>query len=161
MSPSDKAEGWAKDLARKLREDLASAEEQARSANEELTRVGGPPGRATMAFVSVSIDRAYTAIESGLLRIARVIDGAVPAGEGWHKALLHQMTLPIQDGRAAVLSAASAAALDVLRRHRHWLRHAYAASFEWGRMKEAAQVLPGAVATARAELERFIAVLDG
>jgi len=161
MSPRDKAVNWARDLARKLREDLASAEDQARSANEELSKPGEVPGRAAMAFVSVCIDRAYTAIESGLLRIARVVDGVTPAGEGWHKALLHQMTLPIQDERVATLSASTAADLDVLRKHRHWLRHAYAASFEWRRMEDAVRALPRAISAARADLERFIDVLDG
>lgn len=161
MSPHDKAANWAKDLARKLREDLASAEDQARWVDEELSKSGEAPGRAAMAFVSVCIDRAHTAIESGLLRIARVVDGVTPAGDGWHKALLHQMTLPIQDGRPAALSSATAADLDVLRRHRHWLRHAYAASFEWGRMEDAVRALPRAMAGARADLERFIDLLDG
>ena len=57
------------------------------------------------------------------------------------------------------MSAGTAEALDVLRRHRHWLRHAYAAGFDRPRMEEAAHVLPAAVAGARGALDRILEVV--
>jgi hypothetical protein len=161
MSPEDKARGWVANLATKLRADLAAADEQAAVAEDELAAGGTPPGRASMALVSVCIDRAYSALEAGFVRIARVVDGALPSGDDWHKALLHQMTLPIAERRPAVLQPDTAAQLDLLLRHRHWLRHAYAAPFEWARMAEAARALRSAVVAARADLERLLAVAEG
>jgi hypothetical protein len=161
MSPPEKAGAWVADLALKLREDAGVAAEQASLASEELGRAASdPPPRAVMAFVSVCIERGYSALEAGFQRIARLLDENLPSGSDWHKALLHQMTLPIQDRRPPVLSAATALALDVLRRHRHWLRHAYAASFEWTHMKQAALAFPGAVESARLDLDRFVSFLE-
>jgi hypothetical protein len=159
MSPGEKTDRWIADLAAKLREDIAAAEEQERIVAEERARAEMPPGRATMALLSVCIDRAYTALEAGFARIARLVDENVPGGPEWHRALLHQMTLPIQDRRPAVLSRETAELLDRLRRHRHWLRHAYAASFEWTAMQEATIALAPAVSAARRDLEQFTAFL--
>lgn len=161
MSPSEKARLWLADLARKLAEDVAAAEQQAVTAAEALSRVGtGTPDLPTMALLSICIDRAYTAIESGLVRIARFIDENAPTGDDWHQALLQQMTLAIQDRRAEILSTGTAKAMDPLRRHRHWLRHAYAASFEWKRMEHAARSLTHAVAMAAVDLRRFLSNLE-
>jgi hypothetical protein len=160
MSPEDKARGWVAHLATKLRADLAAADEQAAVVDDELAAVGATPGRASMALVSVCIDRAYSALEGGFVRIARVLDGALPSGDDWHKALLHQMTLPITDRRPAVLQPETAAQLDLLLRHRHWLRHAYAAPFDWERMALAARALRPAVAAARTDVERLLSFAE-
>lgn len=163
MSPDEKGRAAASDLVERIRTDLAAAGDQVRASTELLDRLdkaGSDPDGPAMAFVSVAIDRAYTALEAAFLRIARELDGAVPVGEDWHASLLHQMTLPIQDRRAAVLSAGTAAKLDPLRRHRHWLRHAYAAGFSWPAMEGTARGLPEAVSGARADLERFVGVLE-
>jgi hypothetical protein len=113
-----------------------------------------------MALVSVAIDRAYTALEAAFARIARELDQAMPAGESWHAALLHQMTLAIQDRRPPLLTAAAAAQLDKLRAHRHWLRHAYAATFDWANMEDTARSFPDAMAVTKCELEGFLAFLE-
>lgn len=160
MSPADKATGWLADLAARLREDVSAAEWQAKLAGEELSRLSAEPGLPVMAFLSVCIDRAYTALETGFSRVARLVDENSPGGEDWHKALLHQMTLAIQDRRPAILAPETAAQLDRLRRHRHWLRHAYAAAFDWRRMEHAARALAPSIQAARADVERFVAYIE-
>jgi hypothetical protein len=160
MSPTEKGIAFMADLARRIRLNLQAAEEQARLVSEPLERADQPPDVARMALVSVAMDRAYTALEAAFARVARELDQAMPAGEGWHAALLHQMTLAIQDRRPPLLTAAAAAQLDRLRAHRHWLRHAYTANFDWSSMAETARSFPGAIAVAQCELEGFLAFLE-
>lgn len=159
MSPEERTRSLIADLLRKLRADADAAAAQV-TAVEQVLAAGRRPDAATMALVSVSIDRAYTALEAAFARVAVDIDENLPKGEGWHKALLHQMTLAVQDRRPAVVSRAAADDLDLLRLHRHWLRHAYAAAFEWSRMEPAARILSAAVGKARADLDTFIRFLE-
>ena len=159
MSPDEKGRALTADLAARVRADLEAADQQARASAEllgKLDQAGAQPDVPAMAFMSVAIDRAYTALEAAFSRIARELDTVVPTGEDWHAALLHQMTLPIQDRRPAVISAETAGKLTLLRRHRHWLRHAYAASFSWPLMQDAARTLPQAVASAARDLSAFL-----
>lgn len=69
------------------------------------------------------------------------------------------MTLAIQDRRPAVLTQESAALLEALRRHRHWLRHSCAAPFVWTLLAPAADALEPAVQAATQDLQGFLAFL--
>ena len=158
MSPEEKAMEWLAELVAKLLADASAADEQVALATSEMAK--GTPSLAGMALVSVCIDRAYTALESGFVRVARDIDGLVPTGESWHKALLHQMTLPIMDRRPAVLRPTTSRQLDILRCHRHWMRHAYAQSFDWARMAPAASAMGSAVAMAREDFVQLVTFLE-
>jgi hypothetical protein len=159
MTPADKARVFLRALEIRLRADLSAAEAQADAAARELGKAPGVPEPATMAFVSVAIDRAYTAIESGFAHVAREIDGVPAQGDGWDAWLLHQMILPIQDRRPAIIGAETAARLEVLRRHRHWLRHAYSTIYSWKVMQPAVRAFGPAVTSLRADLERFLVFL--
>lgn len=179
MTPAEKARVFLRALAIRLRADLSAAEAQADAAARELAKAGkvadrtaarttsndaaagaaGVPEPATMAFVSVAIDRAYTAVESGFAHVAREIDGLPPEGEGWDAWLLRQMVLPIQDRRPALIGPETAAHLEALRRHRHWLRHAYSTGYSWKTMRPAVQAFAPAVTALRADLDRFLRFL--
>jgi hypothetical protein len=159
MTPAEKARVFLRALAIRLRADLAAAEAQADAVARELGKGQGAPEPTTMAFVSVAIDRAYTAVESGFAHVAREIDGVPPTGDGWDASLLHQMILPIQDRRPAVIGPETAAHLEALRRHRHWLRHAYSTIYSWKAMQPAVRAFSPAVAGLRGDLERFLAFL--
>jgi hypothetical protein len=163
MSPDEQGRIIIGDLAERIRADVAAARDQAGASAGLMTtleKAGALPDAQAMAFMSVAVDRGYTALESACLRIARSIDGVIPGGEDWQVVLLHQMTLPIQDRRIAVLSSETAARLHRLRRHRHWLRHAYTGSFAWPAMEETARGLPEAVALASGDLEKFVEFLE-
>lgn len=164
MSPDEKSRLLTADLVERIEADLSAASDQAQTCADfvaGLNESRSTPDAPGMAFVAVAIDRAYTALEAAFVRVAREIDAVVPVGEDWHAALLHQMTLPIQDRRAAVLASSTAAKLDPLRRHRHWLRHAYSATFSWAAMEATARSLPDAVSAARVDLEAFVRFLQG
>jgi hypothetical protein len=163
MSPDETGRVLLGDLAERIRADVAAARDQARASAALMTtleQTGALPDAPAMAFLSVAADHGYTALESAFLRIARGIDGVLPGGEDWQLALLHQMTLPMQDRRIAVLSSETAARLDPFRRHRHWLRHAYTGSFAWPAIEETARGLPEVVALASGDLEKFVEFLE-
>lgn len=162
MSPIDKSDTVLATLAAAVRADIEAARHRASEFERELATLEGLPSDPTMAFIAISIDRAYTALEAAFLRIARTVDETVPTGEAWHASLVHQMTLPLADRRAAVLTSDVAAALEPLRRHRHWLRHSYAAAFAWPKMRDVALTAKPAIERACAALESFLdSVVDG
>ncbi len=78
----------------------------------------------------------YGAIESALERIARTIEGSVPAGRDWNVALLEGMALEIEGVRPPVLSPTSLALLRRLLAFRHFFRHAYAATLDLRRLAD-------------------------
>jgi hypothetical protein len=156
MSPIDKSDSILAALRTAIEADIHAARARAADLRVELAKITEPPTQPVMAFIAISIDRAYTALEAAFMRIARTVDEAVPTGESWHASLVHQMTLPIADRRAAVLSPESAASLEPLRRHRHWLRHAYAAEFDWKVMREVAATADAVIEAACTLLDQFV-----
>lgn len=67
----------------------------------------------------------YTGLERVFRLIAEILDGHLPGGEGWHKLLLNQMALEIQDVRPAVISEATLDLLEEYLRFRHLVRNVY------------------------------------
>jgi hypothetical protein len=161
MSPDEKRAALLRELRLEIAQDLqalAQAVDQARAAVERP----GEPDRSTaeVALVAISLDRAYSSIEAALSRVARTLDRITPAGVSWHASLLHQMTLPIQDVRPAVLRPQTASALEELLGFRHFLRHAYRATLDWGRIRPLAEELPATAEAVRQDLCAFAEFLD-
>lgn len=75
-------------------------------------------------------------IEDAWVRIGQPLDGTVPGGEDWHRLLLDQMALDIPGIWPALLPTELRDHLDVLRRFRHSVRHAYGEDLAWHRMAE-------------------------
>jgi hypothetical protein len=111
--------------------------------------------RATLAQAAVALHHAYGAVESALIRIARVIDDGLPEVPEWHQALLHVMTLPIDSIRPAVLSGETYALLQRLLGFRHFFRHAYAVELDGARMDDLRTCALAAPPLVRDDLRRF------
>ena len=90
----------------------------------------------TVGAVALYLQNLYTALEELLRRVAAELDGWVPAGEDWHRELLGQMTLMVEGVRPRLLDDTLHDDLDLLRRFRHVVRHAYAADYDWDEMQE-------------------------
>jgi len=81
----------------------------------------------------------------------------------WIADLVHKLG---EDVRIAaeqvrpILTLSTAAKLDELRRHRHWMRHAYGASFDWNRLEPTVRGLQSAVQETRTDVDRFIAFVQ-
>ncbi len=116
-----------------------------------------PPERP--AAVALALDRAYTALESLFERVARTLEGGAPIGDDWHRTLLRNAALEIERVRPPILAAGSLAAADELRRFRHFLRHAYAASLDPQRVARVAASWLTAAAEVEGDLDRFFEFL--
>ena len=98
---------------------------------EELSELDLTRGDAgAFARAAVALHHGYGAIESALERIARTVEGSLPAGRDWHMALLESMALAIEGVRPQVLSPESLKPLRRLLAFRHFFRHAYTANLE-------------------------------
>jgi hypothetical protein len=75
-------------------------------------------------------------VEDTLVAMAQELDGAVPKGADWHRLLLEQMSLEIPAVRPRLLTEELIAQLDVLRRFRHRVRHAYDEEYDALKMAE-------------------------
>lgn len=115
-------------------------------------------GRAEAALVALSLDHAYQAIETLLVRIERAIGLRERDGAEWHRALLADAVWPIPGVRGAVLVADSERDWDELRRFRHFLRHAYTVELDAERLAANVTHLARAVASNDASIR---ALIDG
>ncbi|MQA92443.1 MAG: hypothetical protein GEU90_19820 [Gemmatimonas sp.] len=110
----------------------------------------------TIGALVLYLQNLYTAVEQLLTRVASEIDGKVPSGDNWHRELLDQLNMEISGIRPAVLDAELYADLDLLRRFRHRVRHAYAAEYDWAEM----QNILAAAEALRVRLLRTLADFD-
>lgn len=69
----------------------------------------------------------------------------MPVGEGWHKALLSQMTDEVPGIRPAVISSDTRDVLDDFRKFRHIARNIYAFNLDVLRLRILVDRLPEAV----------------
>jgi hypothetical protein len=136
MSPE--ATASAATLARVLAEidadrgALAKRIEDAREAERRLAKTPTDPG--ALALAGVALHAWYTGLETIFERVAREVDGTVPTGDRWHRALLSQMTAEVPGTRPRVIDPALGVELAALLAFRHFFRHAYAVSFDAARL---------------------------
>ena len=97
--------------------------------------------RPVAAVVAVDLHAYYTAAETLFERIARLVDDAMPSGDGSHQALVEQMAADIPPLRPAVVSRDTATWLHSLRSFRHFFRHAYSVELDARRLAEHARAL--------------------
>lgn len=114
-----------------------------------------------LGYAAITLHRAYTALESAFERICRTLEGSLPAGRDGHQALLADMALDLPGLRPAVLRPETAASLAVLLRFRHFVRHAYAVSWDPDRIVEVLDAAESLWAQLDADLATFLAFLDG
>ena len=85
----------------------------------------GSLGRPELVLLAVNLHGWYTAFETALEPVARLLDQSTPEGGSWHVDLLAQMKLDIPGVRPSVIPEAAMQALHELRKFRHFFRNAY------------------------------------
>ena len=116
-------------------------------------------GRPELVLLAVNLHGWYTAFETALERVARLLDQSIPEGSSWHIDLLAQMKLDIPGVRPAVIPEGAMQALHNLRKFRHFFRNAYVLDLDPVQVKQRAADLLQAVpplATAMANLQAHI-----
>jgi Uri superfamily endonuclease len=139
-----------------------SIEISALKAREQETRelasrwdADGRLGRPELVLVAVNLHGWYTALESGLERVARLLDQSLPSGASWHIDLIEQMRLDMPGLRPALLETASVGALHELRKFRHFFRNAYVLELDPAKVRARVDDLMSVAPSVMAGLDRF------
>ena len=75
--------------------------------------------------MGVNLHAYYTALETLLERVARLVDEDVPSGATWHRDLLSQMRIELPGLRPRAIPPELVTDIDELRKFRHFFRNAY------------------------------------
>ncbi|HVV48373.1 MAG TPA: hypothetical protein VHO06_01820 [Polyangia bacterium] len=134
--------------------DTAALRERERETRDLATRwdAGGSIGRPELALLAVNLHAWYTAFESLLERVARLLDQTVPTGSSWHSELIEQMRLDLPGLRPALVPLDAVSPLYELRKFRHFFRNAYAVDLDLAKIRARARDLE---AVAPAVIEAF------
>ena len=140
-------------------ERLASIAAEAELALADFPDDAPPPRRELRGIGAIAHD-FYTGIEQTFEKIAPELNGGVPAGPAWHRALLENMALDVPRIRPPVISRPTAGQLAEFLRFRHLFRHAYGFDIDWARLRALLARLPATWNAVRADFETFLEFLD-
>jgi hypothetical protein len=144
-------------LCAECRRDWAAVKTHlARARGADPTR-----GAPEAALVALSLDHAYQAFETILVRLERGAGLPERIGSSWHVALLADAALPVPGLRPALFSREGLAEWDALLRFRHFLRHAYVIDLDADKLVVNVGRLERAVEATDAWLEDVVAGLLG
>lgn len=100
----------------------------------------------------------YTGLERIFRLIAEILDGSLPGGEGWHKLLLSQMALEIQNVRPAVISEATLDLIEEYLRFRHLVRNVYSFNLLPEKVQSLVERLPIAIDQITQDVSAFVSL---
>lgn len=143
-------------LRAEIESDLAAFDARAREVRSiDLDE----PNAGDLARATLALHHGYSAVESILERIARHIEGSIPDGADWHKALLDASTLEVPTVRPALLARETVRDLHDLRTFRHFLRHAYAVELDATEFRRHTQTAERLLVTVVRDVQRALAWL--
>lgn len=90
---------------------------------EDLVLAAGASDPNVLARAAVALHHAYSAVESALARIAKVLD-TEPSGINWHRSLIETAVIEVPGIRPGLLSASALPHLRDILAFRHFFRHA-------------------------------------
>lgn len=125
---------------------------------QDLTGADLSSYTAAMGFLH-AMQAGYTALESALARILRLLDEAPPSGPDWHADLLKRAARAIPSLRPAILSPELMVLADEARRFRHVAMKSYD-SFIPENATRAVAAADRLAATLPDEIARFRQTID-
>lgn len=126
---------------------------------QEALSVEPQDGKPQAALVALSLDHAYQAFESLLLRVEAALGLPVRSGAEWHTRLLEDAMMPLNGVRPEVYPPSVAGEWNHLLRFRHFLRHAYGAPLDAARLRDNRQRLQSAVTATAPFLRELVQAL--
>ena len=141
----------------RMEAELAGVRRAAEKATQAYHQAGRDSHHATFYLDSVAINLHgfYNGVERIFESVARELDGGLPSGPTWHRDLLTQMTLEVEDLRPAVIGPQTAQVLAESFRFRHLVRNLYTWNFEEGKLADLIARLPEILADLQADLATF------
>lgn len=140
--------------------DLDTALEAVRLASEKaesLTGLAADLRQDREIAIGKLVHDAYSAAEKAVERLVEMVDGSVPSGSSFHRDLLRRAARPAE-GRPAILSPETAAALQELLGFRRVFRHVYG-GFDYAKARPVVTLAAAAIPRLRDELLAFAAAL--
>jgi hypothetical protein len=119
-----------------------------------------PLGRAELMLVAVNLHGYYTALETLLERVARLLDEHVPEGPSWHVDLLAQMQVEIPGLRPPAIDPTVVEDLHELRKFRHFFRNAYVLDLDPEHVRRHADRLERIRLPVAAAIDRLLSHID-
>jgi hypothetical protein len=116
-------------------------------------------GEAESALVALSLDHAYQAFETLLVRVERALGLPERAGANWHNELLADASLELENVRPSIVSNEAALHWRALLRFRHFLRHAYAVDLDAAELARNRAHFEIAVASTRNRVQQLLDAL--
>jgi hypothetical protein len=118
--------------------DLSALEARAVEAEAIVIACPDPASmpRDKVIVLGVTLHAYYTALETLMERVARLLDESMPAGPTWHVDLLSQMQTEIPTLRPALFPQVLSPEIHELRKFRHFFRNAYTVDFDPARTRE-------------------------
>jgi hypothetical protein len=142
-------------IASRIRNELETLSQVVDRAQEGMRRAQQTSDDFYWDSVALSLHGFYAGLERLFEIIAATIDGDIPQGANWHRALLEQMTMEVPQVRPAVISEETRTALDEYRGFRHVVRNVYTFSFDPVKVQLLVQKAPEAFSLVRAEMLAF------
>lgn len=140
-------------LRAEIRNDRDAIEERIEQLRELDPGPASDPGDKALA--AWALHHVYSAIEAILERVMRTVEGDLPAGPEYHRALLDSAALELDGIRPALLSRQTVEQLHELRSFRHFVRHAYAVELDGRRLEDLRQIAVGFFPDLERELDRL------
>ncbi len=138
MTPAARPETLAR-VAARVREETARLHEVVHALRDAVERWGTEDqDRIHVHWVGGLLHDLYTGIEKAFTEISPDLNGVTPAAEGWHRSLLHTMTLDLPGFRPAVIRGNLEPRLLELLKFRHLYRNLYSFELRWDRIRELA-----------------------
>ena len=136
--------------------EIAQRVEKIRSDLQKLEKAPVEYKESLEILIARHLYDFYKGLENIFRRIARDIDGNLPQGEEWHKALLKQMAEPGADARLRILSEETCAELYKLLGFRHVFIYIYAEKLDYEQTLENAKRVNAVFPNVSKELDAFI-----
>ena len=135
MTAAAKPEGLAR-VAARVREESARLGEVADALREAMARWhAAKPDLIHVHWVGGPLHDLYTGIEKAFAEISPELNGVEGVSEGWHRSLLHTMTLDLPGFRPAVIRRDLELRLLELLKFRHLYRNLYSFELRWDRVR--------------------------
>ncbi len=123
------------------------------------TSVDPTSGPAEVALVALSLDHAYQAFETILVRIESALGLPERIGPSRHAAVLADAALELPGLRPALHAPSVGIDWDALLRFRHFLRHAYVLDLDPDKLRANRDRLARAIAGTATGLEALLSAL--
>jgi hypothetical protein len=148
-------------VAARIREELGRLREVASALEEALDGWdASPQDRVTTHWVGGLIHDFYTGLEKAFAEISPELNGLDGGEPGWHRALLHTMTLDLPGFRPPVIRADLEPRLAELLKFRHLYRNLYSFQLRWDRVRELATETLSVWPEVEGDLAGFATSLD-